>query len=147
MSGRNGSAVGWTLACSVRVTVRLAASAANCACCIASRPNRQFALKNIRRPSAVWNRGRTKHARDAFSAFEQIIGRRAGKFPLSPAEGADEELERLVRFLEVVDVSVFEERQGEQEDDEADGHLDRQAQEEDVYLRRDAVDDAEEEVC
>src|SRR6201990_1594721 len=55
-------------------------------------------------------------------------------------------LEGFVSLFEVVDVAVFEERERAEDDADADGHLDGQAQEEDVYLRRDAVDDAEEEV-
>src|ERR1700754_4020505 len=63
------------------------------------------------------------------------------------ADHAYEVLEGFVGLSEVMDVAVFEERERGEDDEPPGGHLDGQAQEEDVYLRRDAVDDAEEEVC
>src|ERR1044071_4295553 len=82
-------------------------------------------------------------------SYRQSGGKVAGVFGLlvHPADGAYDELEGFVGLFEVVDVAVFEERERGEDDEQADGHLDGQAQEEDVYLRRDAVDDAEEEVC
>lgn len=55
-------------------------------------------------------------------------------------------LECFVRFPEVVNVAVFVERQRQEHDEQADHHFDGKAQEEDVDLRSNAVDDSEEEI-